>query len=161
MRRLAILILFVSPLLVVACGGGGGGTKTYSLSGTVTLNGSGHPGVTVDLDGDATDSTTTDANGEYSFSGLKNGSYTVTPSLANQTLTPGSRNLDVSGSSVAGADFALDTYTLSGQVTLNSSGYQGCDVDLSGDATGTRCIPTSHCDIPWRITWPSVRCFGS
>ena len=55
----------------------GGGTTTYSLSGTVTLSGSGLSGVTVTA---GSGSATTDSNGAYTITGLATGSYTVTPS---------------------------------------------------------------------------------
>ena len=51
---------------------------TYSLSGKV--KGAIIEGVTISLTGSATDTTTTDSNGDYSFSGLYAGNYTVTPS---------------------------------------------------------------------------------
>src|SRR5262249_46839622 len=52
---------------------------TYTISGTISsaANGSGS---TVKLSGASTATTVADANGNYSFTGLPNGSYTVTPS---------------------------------------------------------------------------------
>ena len=89
----------------------------WSISGTI-LDGASAPvsGVTVTLSGDAADSTTTDGSGNYTFSGLANGSYTVTPSLAPYEFSPASDNPLVSGGSVTGIDFTaillqtLDTY---------------------------------------------------
>ena len=109
---------------------------SYSISGQVTLNGAPYEGAAVVLSGDAGDSTTTDASGNYSFAGLFNGTYTVTPTVSGQTLTPTSISpIVVSGADSTGNDFALDTYTLSGQVTVGGSGYPGVTVNLTGDAT--------------------------
>ena len=50
---------------------------TFTLSGTIS--GAGGNGATVNLTGSATATVTADASGNYSFPGLTNGSYTVTP----------------------------------------------------------------------------------
>lgn len=63
-------------------------SPTYSISGTIgQCNASGPsgtllPGVTMSLTGAASSSTTTDGSGNYSFSGLFGGNYTITPSKA-------------------------------------------------------------------------------
>jgi len=66
----------------------------------------GGPGATVSLTGAVTASTTADTGGNYSFAGLANGSYTVTPSKAGYVYTPASRAVTVSGASVAAVNFA-------------------------------------------------------
>ncbi|HEX9927729.1 MAG TPA: carboxypeptidase regulatory-like domain-containing protein [Pyrinomonadaceae bacterium] len=61
---------------------------TIVISGNVTKNGNALPGVTVYLSGSASGSTTTDGSGYYEFTGLLiNGTYTVTPSLANHVFS--------------------------------------------------------------------------
>jgi len=67
----AILVLFVS-------GCGDGTTSTGTVTGTVMLNGTGMDGVSVALSGDGTATATTQNGGEYSFSNLRPGTYTVT-----------------------------------------------------------------------------------
>jgi N-acetylneuraminic acid mutarotase len=65
----------------------------YSISGRV-VDGSnnGISGVTMSLDGTQTTTSTTDASGNYSFTGLPaGGNYTVTPSKAGYSCTPASR----------------------------------------------------------------------
>ncbi len=62
-------------------------------------------GATVDLSGDASASTTADGSGNYSFGGLANGSYTVTPSLAGYAFTPPLLNVIVQDVGVAGVNF--------------------------------------------------------
>ena len=61
---------------------------TYSISGTISPNGS---GTTVTLSGAASATTTADASGNYSFTGLANGSYTVTPSKSRLHVQPDQR----------------------------------------------------------------------
>ncbi|MBF0103063.1 MAG: carboxypeptidase regulatory-like domain-containing protein, partial [Desulfobacterales bacterium] len=55
-------------------------STTLTISGKVTdANGNGISGETVTMSGDATDSKTTDASGNYSFSGLNPGYYKIYP----------------------------------------------------------------------------------
>lgn len=84
---------------------------TATLSGTITKNGSPLSGVTVNLAGTSSGSTTTDGNGQYSFSGLvSGGSYVVTPTLAGNSFEPSSRNYPNLTTNVSNADFtAFDT----------------------------------------------------
>jgi len=62
-------------------------------------------GVTVTLTGAANATTTTNAQGQYSFAGLSNGSYTVTPSQAPYTFSPVSRNITVNNANVTNMNF--------------------------------------------------------
>jgi hypothetical protein len=108
MRTIKFLLAIFSSLAVAACGGGGGYgsgngggnmcgyTAIYSISGTVS--GSTHNvGVTIDLTGDAIKNTTTGTGGNYSFTCLANGSYSVTPTLGGYTFSPASAVVAVSG----------------------------------------------------------------
>jgi len=100
----------------------------YTISGTVTLSGSGLSGVTMTLSGTSSGITTTVASGNYSFTGLYNGTYTVTPNKTNYTFTPTSRQVTISGASVTGVNFtATGTFTISGTV----SGDTQADVTMS------------------------------
>ena len=70
---------------------------SYTISGRVThpSGATGVSGVSVALSGAQTASKVTDANGNYSFTGvLESGNYTVTPSNANFTFTPGNRSFN-------------------------------------------------------------------
>jgi hypothetical protein len=70
----------------------------YTLSGRVlTADNLGIAGVSVTLKGKASKQTTTDANGNYSFSGLASGSYTVTPGKTSCTFSPSSKSVSLSG----------------------------------------------------------------
>ncbi len=62
---------------------------TFSISGRITRAGVGLGGVTVNLTGSVTASTTTDSLGNYQFSNLPpGGNYTVRPVLANHIFSP-------------------------------------------------------------------------
>ncbi|HEY7726396.1 MAG TPA: carboxypeptidase-like regulatory domain-containing protein [Anaeromyxobacteraceae bacterium] len=129
-NRLHLALMGACAAGLTACGGGsgGGGSTTYAISGTVT----GATAVAVALSGASAAVTTTDAGGAYSFSGLANGAYAVTPSKAGFAFAPPSRSVTVSGASVAGQDFAATaTHSVSGTVT----GATAVAVALSGAAT--------------------------
>ena len=134
-------------LAVAACGGGHGGgrgtgSSTYTISGTI----SGTPGVSVALSGAASTTTTTDASGNYQFTGLANGAYTITPTLAGETFSPTSLSVTVSGASLSAENFtaAAVTYTLTGLVqTSNGGAVSGVTLQLSGAASATQTSNTS------------------
>ena len=75
-----------------------------SISGTVSSGSAPLSGVTVHLSGKASGSTTTDVYGQYAFSGLYSGSYSVDASLAPYTFTPASRSISLNESAET-ADF--------------------------------------------------------
>lgn len=75
----------------------------YSISGTVTGSTSGLQGVTITLGSTATAST--DANGNYTFSGLMDGTYVITPTMPGYTFMPSSIVVNVAGSNVTGQIF--------------------------------------------------------
>ncbi len=81
---------------------------TFSISGTITANGSPLSGVTLVLSGVASKRTTTDANGNYTFSILANGSYTVTPSRTGYSFTPPNRSVTINDANVGGQDFSAN-----------------------------------------------------
>jgi hypothetical protein len=137
-KSFALAASIVSLALVAAgCGGSGNGNPTtYAISGTVS--GAVSSGVTVSLSGAATASTTTDSSGNYSFSGLADGSYAVTPSLAGYSFTPASLAVAVSGASVTGRNFtsaALPTHSVSGAVS--GAVLSGVTITLGGAASRT------------------------
>ena len=111
---------------------------TYSISGTVSPSGNG-AGTTVTLSGPAAATTTADASGNYTFSGLANGSYTVTPSKSGFTFAPASATPTVNTGNVTGVNFtiaAIPTYSISGTITP-SAGGAGATVMLSGASSAT------------------------
>ena len=114
----------------------------HLISGTVS--GAVRQGVAVSLGGASSASATTDASGHYSFSGLTNGAYTVTPSLSGFTFTPANRRVTVSGADVIGQDFTAtannNLHSISGAVfyqspTVPRRPQPGWGVGLQGGAS--------------------------
>jgi chitodextrinase len=93
-------------------------TPTYSISGTVS--GAVTSGVTIALSGTSSKSAATDSSGNYSFSGLANGSYTVTPSKTGYTFSPNNRSVIVNNANVTGQNFAVTANT-----SINNSKFYG------------------------------------
>ena len=93
-------------------------TATYTISGSV-----GTSSATVNLTGAATKTTTSDSSGNYSFTGLANGTYTVTPSKTGCTFSPTSQNVTINGANKT-ANFTASCSSgdtqLSNGVTLNN-----------------------------------------
>jgi hypothetical protein len=137
-RHTFIRCMAIAALLMFGCGGSGGGDDdTFTISGTVTLSGAAYQGVTITLTGDAARAASTDASGDYEFTDLPAGDYTVTPSLAGQTFSPADYDIAISSADATGRDFALVAYEISGQVTNDEGPMEGVEVDLTGDITDT------------------------
>ncbi len=102
----------------------------FTLIGTVTADGVGLSGVTVAA-GNST--TTTDAQGEYAFTNLGSGTYTVSASRSGYSFSPATRSVTL-GPDRSGIDFTgtLVAYSVSGNVTLGGSGLSGVTVSAGG-----------------------------
>jgi len=115
--------------------------QTYSISGLITPA-SGGSGATIKLSGAANASTTADGSGAFIFSGLANGTYTLTPSRTGYSFSPTSQNVTVSGANVtSGVSFIATvqtnpTYSISGTITP-AAGGNGATVTLSGAANAS------------------------
>jgi hypothetical protein len=72
----------------------------YTISGSVSGS-----AATLTLSGAATGSTTTDATGKYTFSGLANGSYVVAASQSEYAFTPSTASVKVKGAAITGVNF--------------------------------------------------------
>jgi hypothetical protein len=79
----------------------------FVISGAVT--GATADGVLITLSGAMSGTTTTAGGGLYSFFGLANGNYTLTPSKAGFTFSPASIAVTVSGGNVTGQNFTATT----------------------------------------------------
>jgi hypothetical protein len=92
-------------------------TTNCVLSGTVT--GPWVYDVTVSIAGGATATTTTDSSGNYSFSHLTPGTYTVTPTLSGYTYSPAAPSVIVSGPTTLNfaATPVQTSYSISGTVS--------------------------------------------
>ncbi len=108
----------------------------YTISGTVS--GAVQQNVAVNLAGTASASTTTDVNGNYSFPGLANGSYTITPSLTGYTFSPTSTAVTLSG-----ADSTANNFT-------SSSGGSSGSFAMTAPAQGSASVSTTP-----TLTWGS------
>ena len=116
------------------------GLVSPTISGQVTLSGSGLTGVTMTLSGSQSGSTATNGSGSYNFAVQADGNYTVTPSLSGYTFSPPSQTFNgLGGNQVANfsASPVVTNYTISGQVTLSGSGLSGVTMTLSGSQSGS------------------------
>jgi len=85
--------------------------QTWSITGTITpaANGS---GATVALTGTSSGTVTADPTGTYMFTGVGNGSYTVTPSKPGFTFNPASQPATVSGGNATVTSFSASQLPL-------------------------------------------------
>src|SRR5205823_1819476 len=114
------------------------GTPTWTVSGAVTPAASG-VGTTLALSGAATGTVTADAAGNFTFTGLANGTYTVTPSKSGFSFSPTSQTVVVNGANVGAVNFtaaALPTWSVSGTVSPSANG-SATTLTLSGAGSGT------------------------
>ena len=91
----------------------------YSMGGTVS--GDVQEGVTITLSGTLSSTTVSDASGEYSFTGLAAGNYTVTPKLSGYIFTPFFLDVTISGADQTGIDFTATSISIYGQILKPSS----------------------------------------
>jgi hypothetical protein len=121
--------------------GNAAATGTYSINGTVTSGEGGSPGVagvTITLGGSASATTTTDSDGNYNFTGLSNGSYTIAASglsasygLFSGTLSPVINNADSVGT-------VINAYwSISGNAGVAGATVTAVGVNFTGPYTTT------------------------
>ncbi len=108
----------------------------FSISGTISPA-AGGAGATVTLSGAANATTVANNAGAYSFTGLVNGTYTLTPSRSGFTFSPGSQNTTISGANVTGLNFTVVAQTFSISGTIGGAGGNGASVTLSGAGSAT------------------------
>jgi hypothetical protein len=100
--------------------GGQSGSLGYSISGTITYNGTPIAGATVTLGGAGTGTTITDSSGNYTFNNLPDGSYTVTASKTGYTF--GTDNVTINNANSTG-DNLSGTLSGGGGGTTVNAGY--------------------------------------
>ena len=112
--------------------------RTASLMGMVTVEGEGLPGITVSVAGRQEEQMLTDDNGQYTFTGLRAGNYTVEITGFDATdvafsATSSAVEVAVGESEVWSFD---GTYvresTIAGQVSVEGNGLAGVTVSLQG-----------------------------
>ncbi len=109
----------------------------YSISGTISPA-SGGAGATLTLSGAAVGTTTADASGNFVFSGLSSGAYTITPSKTGFSFTPGNTTTTINNANVTGINFTTSTqaFNVSGTITPVTGGSDAI-LSLSGNLTET------------------------
>ncbi len=108
---------------------------TFVISGTISDGG----GATVTLSGEASETQTADETGYFSFTVPKGGTYSITPTKQDYTITPESMTVenvssDQTANFTASYSPALTTYTISGTI----SGADNVIVTLSGDSSDSQ-----------------------
>ena len=99
-------------------------STTYSVSGQISNSnncGTTVPTITLTLKQGSTtiQTTTTDSNGNYAFTGIANGTYTITPSIAGPTSVfyPATQSVTVNNGNITNSNFSVALgYTVSGTV---------------------------------------------
>jgi fibronectin type 3 domain-containing protein len=85
----------------------------------------------VTLSGPANATTTANTSGVYTFTGLANGAYTITPTNTGYTFTPVSQVATVSGANVSGVNFtatAVQAHSATLTWTASASAVAGYNV---------------------------------
>jgi len=93
----------------------------------------------VTLSGAASATTTADSTGNYTFTGLANGTYAITPSRSGYTFNPSTQTATVTGANLTGVNFTAQsnpTFSISGTISPTTGG-SGATVTLSGGAAAT------------------------
>ena len=114
-------------------------TDGFNLSGTITPTAAGN-GATVVLSGGASASATADSSGNYTFAGLGNGSYMVTPKHAGYAFTPGNQSATVNGANVSGVNFTANAAPVAPSITAEPASQTvmaGQTASFSVAASGT------------------------
>jgi hypothetical protein len=146
----------VSPAAFYSLGGetSYGTTTIYTISGRVTLAGNGLGGVTLALTGAATGTAATDTSGNYTFTGLAPGSYTVTPSLTGCTFSPTGTQVIVSTANQTASFTATGTPPAASSLTITST-HTG--TFTQGQTGAVYALPslTGHPALPRRAPSPS------
>ena len=99
--------------------------QTFSITGSLGTAGA---GANVALSGTSSGTIVADASGNFSFGGLVDGSYTITPSKSNITFTPASQQVRVNSANLSGINFT-ETFSIVGSVGFAGS---GASITLSG-----------------------------
>ena len=115
-------------------------TGSVTISATATISGNVSPaasgaGTTVSLGGAATATTTADANGNYSFTILSDGVYTVTPGKSLYSFSPANLSVTVNNANVSGANFTVAPGTLS--VSPSTFAFGNVNVGASSQIQAT------------------------
>ncbi len=107
----------------------------------------------------------TDSNGSFSFGGVPNGTYTITPSLANAIFTPATQSVTVNNNTPQASFSAAVGYSITGTVTYSGSAtgpiylvavgdggvpMQGTSITGPGSFTINGVQPGNYTIVAWR-----------
>ena len=112
--------------------------RTSAIMGTVTVENEGLSGVTVTITGISDSETMTDANGQYAFTGLRAGNYTVEISGFDEDdvafgSVASTAELAVGESKVVPFEGTyLRTSAITGQVSVEGTGLENVTVSMQG-----------------------------
>ena len=95
---------------------------------------------TITLSGAASATAIADANGNYTFAGLTNGSYIVTPSKTGYNFSPANQAITINGTNqnavIFTAQLIATTWSISGSISPAADG-SGATVTLSGSSNAS------------------------
>jgi hypothetical protein len=111
----------------------GAAVPTFAISGTVSPASAGS-GTVLTLSGTSSATLTADNSGNFSFAGLQNGSYTVTPNKTLFAFSPANQQVTINGGNVGGVSFAAASgetiFTTQTPVVTNGSDGVGVNYEL-------------------------------
>ena len=148
--KLAGIVLCLICLAQLGCAGFsaqkvGAPATAFSISGMLNPA-MGASGTTVTLSGAARATTAVDSSGNYTFSGLPRGSYTVTPTKKGSTFSPATQGIIVNESNVTGVNFSASQppaiISISGSISPAANGT-ATTVTLSGATNATATTDSS------------------
>jgi hypothetical protein len=120
------------------------GTDKMIINGTITFNSNPVSQVIISLTGSSTGADTTDSNGNYSFTVIEGGNYTITPKKAYYTFIPASMTFNnLQSSQTLNFTSSLITYTISGQILNKGLPLSGATVMLNGYPSGSMLTDTN------------------
>lgn len=100
----------------------------FTIAGIVSENGVGLERIVLS---DGSSTVNTNVVGEYFFSNLEMGSYTITPINSNYTFNPEYREINLTQDEFGvdfDADTIINTYSIIGKVTENGVGLEGIEI---------------------------------
>lgn len=116
---------------------------TYTLQGNA-----GVAGALITLSGAASATVTADTIGNYQFSGLAAGSYTITPSLTGYTFAPTSTNETIVAANILGINFVATLTSDSGAASTVDSRTTGSNSSLNQNGTQINVVSATPSYVP-------------
>jgi len=133
----------------------------YTISGTVTNTSSAAiAGVTVTLAGSSSTTATTDANGNFTFAGVPNGSYALSAALSGYSFSPARIPIVVTNANLTGENFAgsvaVPTLALVSIAVTPATPSIAVGATQQFKATGTYSDNSTQ-DLTASVTWSSSK----